>query len=98
VAANVRLNSLHDLIRRKANLRVECGKCQRIAIMDAYRFARFCQIRGWNTQLSTLYARLRCSSCGSRPVHLSAYPGSAGPDPFPMNEDAWKHLFKRRRG
>jgi ribosomal protein L44E len=97
VAANIRFDDLHDLIRRKANLRVECGTCEKVTIIDARRFARFCLLRGWSTHLSLVGLRLLCSRCGARPSRVRATPEQAGPDPFPSTEQDWKQLFRRLR-
>ena len=97
MAANARFHDLHDLVRRKANLRVECGTCAKTKVIDARRFARFCLLRGWSTQLTLLGARLTCSQCGARPRRLRATPERPGPDPFPQTEQDWKQLFRRLR-
>ena len=97
VAANTRLDSLHHLARNKASLRVECRTCDRVRLFDAERFARYCMLRGWNTQLASLSARLVCQQCGARHVRLSASPERPGPDPFPATEAGWRQLFRRLR-
>jgi ribosomal protein S27AE len=97
VGANTRLDSLHDLMRHKANLRVDCGTCSKVSVLDASRFARYCLLRGWNTQLETLYSRLTCGRCGARPARLRAVPARAGKDPFPNGEREWKRLYQRLR-
>lgn len=97
MAANVRLDNLHDLIRRKANLRVECTTCDKVSIIDARRFARYCLLRNWNTYLEQLGTRLVCGRCGARPARLRATPERAGPDAFPRDERGWKGLYRRLR-
>jgi hypothetical protein len=96
-AANTRLDSLHDLIKHKANLRVQCDTCEKVSVIDAQRFARFCLLRNWNTQLAALGARLRCARCGARSSRLRASTEQAGPDPFPRDEREWKLLYRRLR-
>ena len=97
MAANTRLDSLHDLARHKASLRVECRTCSNVHLFSAERFARFCMLRSWNAQLASLSARLVCSRCGARKAHLSAVPERPGSDPFPQSEAGWKQLHRRLR-
>ena len=97
MATNTRLDCLSDLVRHKANLQVTCRTCRKVGVIDAERFNRYCLLRRWNTQLQTLGGRLRCSRCGARGAHLDATPASAGPDPFPRHEPAWKLLYRRLR-
>lgn len=97
MAANTRLDSLSDLVRHKANLKVHCRTCDKVSILDADRFGRYCLLRGWNSQLQQLGHRLRCGRCGAKNSHLKATPERAGPDPFPRNEAAWKLLYRRLR-
>lgn len=97
MAANTRLDSLHDLVRNRASLKVQCRTCDNVSILDAARFARYCMLRRWNTQLEALGGRLACHRCGSRWSHLSATPAKPGPDPFPTSEAAWRQLYRRLR-
>jgi hypothetical protein len=97
VSANTRLDSLHDLARHKASLRIVCRTCDKVRTFDAQRFARYCMLRGWNTQLASLSARLVCQQSGARNGHLSATPDRPGPDPFPKAEADWKQLFRQLR-
>ncbi|HVF83791.1 MAG TPA: hypothetical protein VM913_06445 [Sphingomicrobium sp.] len=64
MSANTRLDS--DLIKHKANLRVECRTCERVNVISASRFARYCLLRCWNNQLEALALRMMCSRCGAR--------------------------------
>ncbi|WP_185829133.1 hypothetical protein [Sphingomonas ginkgonis] len=98
MGANTRLDSLSDLVRRKANLRVECHTCDKVSVIDAARFNRFCLVRQWSTQLGQLGTRLRCARCGARPGRLGATPEKPEPDLFPQGERAWKALYRRMRG
>ena len=97
MAANTRLDSLHDLARNKASLRVECRTCDKVRLFDAERSARYCMLRGWNTQLASLSSRLVCQQCGARHVRLSATPDRPEPDQFPKTEAEWRQLFRRLR-
>jgi hypothetical protein len=97
VAANTRLDSLSDLIRHNANLRATCRTCDRVSIINAQRFARYCLLRCWSSQLEALATRLVCSRCGARGSHVRATRQRAGPDPFPTNEHGWKLLYRRLR-
>lgn len=97
VSANTRLDSLHDLAKHKASLRIICRTCDKVRTFDAQRFARYCMLRGWNTQLASLSARLVCQQCGVRNVHLSVTPDRPGPEPFPKAEAEWKRLFRQLR-
>ena len=95
--ANTRLDSLHDLARHEASLRVECITCANTRWLDAERFARYCMLRGWNTQLASLGPRLRCSDCGAKNVRLTATRDAPCSDPFPKTEADWKQLFRGLR-
>jgi len=97
VAANTRLDSLSDLCRHKANLRVTCRTCDKVSVIDAERFNRYCLLRCWNTQLGQLGSRLVCSRCGARRSHLGPTRERAGSDPFPDDERGWKLLYRRLR-
>jgi hypothetical protein len=97
MAANTRLNSLHDLVRHKASLRVECRTCDNVRHFHAERFCRYCLLRGWNTQLASLSAKLLCSKCGARSVKLGAATEQPGADPFPQTEAGWRQLFRHLR-
>jgi hypothetical protein len=97
VGANTRLDSLSDLARHRANLRVQCRTCERVAVIDAARFNRYCLLRRWNNQLAQLGVRLTCGGCGARNVHLKATPEAAGADRFPRDERAWKQLYRLLR-
>ncbi len=66
MAANTRLDSLSDLIKHKANLRATCRTCDKVSVLDARRFARYCLLRCWNSHLEALATRLVCSRCGAR--------------------------------
>ena len=98
MSANTRLDSLSDLIKHKANLRVTRQTCEKVSVIDARRFARYCLLRCWNDQLEALASRLICSRCGGRGAHLKATRERAGPDPFPKDERGWKLLFRSLRG
>jgi len=95
--ANTRLDQLSDLVKHRANVRVTCRTCDKVSVFDAARFARYCHLRCWNTQLEALAARLKCSRCGAQGGHLQATREQAGADPFPRGEHAWKLLFRRLR-
>lgn len=97
MAANTRLDSLSDLARHKANLRVSCRTCNKVSVIDAARFNRYCLLRCWNTQLEQLGHRLVCSRCGARASWLKPTREHPGPDPFPRDERAWKLLYRRLR-
>ena len=56
VSANTRRDSLSDLIKLKANLRVACRTCEKVSVIDASRFYRYCLLRCWNSQLEGLGA------------------------------------------
>ena len=99
MSANTRLDSLHDLMRHKANLLVTCRSCGKQHIYDAERFARYALCRNWNTQLESLICRIRCDRCGRRNPHVKATPEPPTPaDPFPRSEAEWKRLVQRLRG
>jgi hypothetical protein len=98
MSANVRLDSLYDLSRRRANLRVECGTCGKVTVFDAERLARYCLLRAWSTQLSVLGRQFVCTRCGARAAYLKPTPEQAGPDRFPKGEREWKSLYRRLRG
>ena len=98
MSANTRLDSLSDLIKHKANLRVECRTCEKVSVIDASRFNRYCLLRCWNNQLEALAVRMMCSRCGARGAHVKATRAKPGPDPFPVGEQAWKRLFRSLRG
>lgn len=98
MSANTRLDSLHDLIKHEANLRVTC-RCGKQHVYDARRLCRYAMCRGWNTQLEALAFRLRCDRCNRRAPQLRAVMEPPTPaDPFPRTEDEWKRLVKRLRG
>jgi hypothetical protein len=98
VSANTRLDSLSDLMKHKANLRVTCRTCDKVSVIDAKRSARYCFLRCWNTHLEALVCRMICSQCGARGAHLKATRKRPGPDPFPRGEYNWKRLFRSLRG
>nr|WP_294168402.1 hypothetical protein [uncultured Sphingomonas sp.] len=98
MSANTRLDSLSDLIKHKANLRVECRTCEKVSVIDAKRFNRYCLLRCWNNQLEALSVRLMCSGCGARGARVKATRAKPGPDPFPVGEQAWKRLYRSLRG
>lgn len=97
MAANTRLDSLSDLARHKANLRVTCRTCDKVRVLDAQRFDRYCLLRCWNTQLAALSNRLVCTRCGARGAYLKPTRERPGPDPFPSDERGWKLLYRRLR-
>jgi hypothetical protein len=98
MAANTRLDSLHDLIKHKANLRMTC-QCGRQHVYDAARLCRYAMCRNWNVQLEALSSRLRCGQCGRRGPRLRAVPDAPTPDdPFPRDEAEWTRLVRRLRG
>ena len=97
VGANTRLDSLHHLVKHKANLRVTCV-CGKQHVYDAARFCRYAMCRNWNTQLEALSHHIKCDRCGRRGPRLKAVPDAPTPaDPFPRSEDEWKVLVKRMR-
>ncbi|WP_170841932.1 hypothetical protein [Sphingomonas gellani] len=53
MGANTRLDSLSDLIKHKANVKLICP-CGRVHIFDAARLNRYALLRSWNTQLEAL--------------------------------------------
>ena len=71
MSAATRLDSLSDLVKHKANLRVTCRTCEKGSVIDAHWFARYCLLRCWNSQLEALAPRLLCSRCGARGAHVS---------------------------
>jgi hypothetical protein len=97
VGANTRLDSLSDLARHRANLRVRCKTYNGVVVIDAGRFNRYCLLRRWNNQLAQLGVRLSCGGCGAPNVHLQATATPAGSDRFPKDEQGWRQLYRRRR-
>ncbi len=98
MSANTRLDSLHDLIKHNANLRVTC-RCGKVHVYDTQRLCRYAQCRNWNTQLEALAHRFRCDRCGRRGPALRAVSDPPTPaDTFPRSEDDWKRLVRRLRG
>jgi hypothetical protein len=77
---------------------VTCRTCDKVSVIDAQRFSRYCLLRCWNSQLEALATRFTCSRCGARGAHLKATRERPGPDPFPKGEYEWKRLFKSLRG
>ena len=65
LSANTRLDSLSDLIKHKANLRVTCRTCEKVSVIDARRVARYCLLKCWNSKLEGLAPRLIRSRCGA---------------------------------
>jgi hypothetical protein len=99
MSANTRLDSLSDLAKHKANLRVRCPECHAENVFDAARFNRFALLKGWNSQLGALAHHIRCRTCKRRGPYLSATPAPPTlADPFPRSEDGWKQLHRRMRG
>ena len=68
MAANTRLDSLHDLVKHKANLRVTC-RCGKQHVYDAARFCRYAMCKSWNTQLEALVQQIRYEQCGCKGPH-----------------------------
>ncbi|SEN51131.1 hypothetical protein SAMN05192583_2930 [Sphingomonas gellani] len=98
MGANTRLDSLSDLIKHKANVKLICP-CGRVHIFDAERLNRYALLRSWNTQLEALRYRVRCTECQGRGVRLKATPEPPTlADPFPRTEVEWKRLHRRLRG
>jgi hypothetical protein len=98
VSANTRLDSLSDLIKHKANLQVD-WPCGRRHVFDAQRLNRYASLRGWNSQLFTMRAYLKCRCCRAMPDRLRATPEPPTPDdPFPRDERGWTALHRRMRG
>ena len=52
-------------------LTIGCRKCRHVRITEPRMLAK---IVGWDTPLSTLEKRLRCSSCGGKDCELTANP------------------------
>jgi|KBSSwiStaDraftv2_1062776.scaffolds.fasta_scaffold13110_5 hypothetical protein len=52
-------------------LTIGCRKCRHVRITEPRTLA---QIVGWDTPLTTLEKRLRCSSCGGKDCELTANP------------------------
>lgn len=98
MSANTRLDSLFDLTKHKANLKLVC-RCGRVHIFDAQRLLRYAMLRAWNVQLEALRHRMRCRGCRATGANLTATPEPPTPDdPFPRTEAEWTRLHRRLRG
>lgn len=58
MGANIRLRNLSDIVRLKANLRVECRSCDHVGLLDAVKVSRWFHCHGWNDAIEV--ACLRC--------------------------------------
>lgn len=98
MAANTRLDTLSDYIRRDANLRVACA-CGRVVVIDAVKLHNFYFLHRWTTTIATVGLHLRCAGCGARPVKVSPSPDPPSSTGWePANEWEWRRLQRRLRG
>jgi hypothetical protein len=52
-------------------IRAQCRKCRHTRIIDPHSLA---QLVGWNTKLTSIAQRLRCSKCSARSCELIPMP------------------------
>jgi hypothetical protein len=97
MGANVKLETVSDVIRNGGNLLVECG-CGKRSIVDAVQLDRWFKCHGWATVLSRIGAHLRCSSCRQRPANVRATLQTPTTARWgPKTEDDWRRLVRRLR-
>lgn len=97
MGANVKFETVNDLIKRQANLRVICS-CGRSSVVDGKALARWYACHMFDLRFTFVRDHLRCSRCKGQPeeVRITAEHPTA-PNRFPQTEDQWGKLVKRLR-
>ena len=99
MGANIKIETLLDVVAQKWNLRVEC-KCGHVGVVDARLTWRWYGCHCWPDHMSRIGEHLWCSRCrGGRPVRI----GITGerpnaPSRFPKDEAGWARLVRGLRG
>ena len=96
MGANVRLRTLSDCIRHKANLKVDCA-CGNKQVLCSTALWRVCMIRPWNEHLEGFGVHLRCSRCKGTPERIGPTMQSPTVKFGPQSEYEWKRLMRRAR-
>lgn len=94
---NVKIETLHDIVRHKGNLRVLC-QCGHVGVVDAEKTARWYACHNWDLRIFALGRHLRCTRCRGRPKAWRAtaeWPSA--PDRFPRSEREWAQLVRALR-
>lgn len=101
MSANLKIETLGDIVRCGHNLAVQCG-CGQSGVIDAVKMDRWYQCHCWPTQMSRLRDHLYCLRCGGRPtqvnLRVTADRPNAARGRFPANEEGWKRLVRGLRG
>ena len=69
--AHARFETLFDFARHRANIRIECGKCDHWLSVHPSQMA---DAFGWTRRIDDVEARLVCSECGGRRARLKPVP------------------------
>lgn len=101
MGANIKVETLGDIVRRQMNVDVTCG-CGHRGILDGAKLERWYACHMWSTRIDRVREHLYCLRCGGRPdsvrIRPTSYAPTAAKGRFPANEDAWRRLVKGLRG
>lgn len=97
---NHKYESLSDVIRRNANLLVQCSfHCGNESVVDAKKMERWYRIHLWTCGMGQIGRHLRCSKCLGRPEYIRVTHHRAnGPQLGPRTEEEWVKAIRRLRG
>lgn len=82
---NRRIDSTDDLMRARRNLRLECKRCDRRVIIDAFSLHIWADTHRWPKMLRALVHKLPCEKCRG-PVEWSSTEDEATVSFRPMAE------------
>lgn len=100
MGANIKIETLGDVVRHGFNLAVQCS-CGHRGVIDAAKMERWYRCHRWDTRKHMLREHLYCLRCGGRPAALRAGITADLPNAargrFPVNEEGWARLVRGLR-
>lgn len=88
---------LEDFRVRAMNLRVECGNCGHVGVLDGQKLWRWFVLHRWKSTLDRIGEHMRCSVCKRRPTGFAPTQDAPTHDFGPADEREWKALVRRLR-
>lgn len=97
MGANIRLDTLGDYERHRANILVQCRACPNRSVLDTTKVRRWFYCHRWNEALEVVGLHLRCRVCRGKPGRIRATLDRPTHPEWMALESDWGRLVKQLR-
>jgi hypothetical protein len=92
------IRDLFDAAAHGYNVKLSCGGCRRVEVLNRFAIWWLFRKRGWRDRLADVPARFRCGGCSRKAPRLDLVHEEPTASAFPVPEEReWKHELRRRR-